>query len=109
ISSEFKVRGRRGPLKLHPTAEGNNVVRLYRRGRVRNFRVAQLVAEAWRQPWGYFPYARGGSARLTENQVREIRRLGAAGVRRQVIADEFGISRGHAIRIIKRRRWRQLS
>lgn len=48
-------------------------------------------------------------ARLTEQQVLEIRRLHASGLRASQIAPRFGIRLGHAVDIINRRIWTHLT
>lgn len=44
-------------------------------------------------------------ARLTEDDVREIRRLGESNISRAAIAHRFDISRGQVTKIILRQRW----
>ena len=48
------------------------------------------------------------SARLTANDVRTIRELGAAGMRHQEIADKYNMCRSAITNIINRKTWRQL-
>lgn len=48
---------------------------------------------------------RHGLARLTDNDVREIRRLQASGEMGKDIAARFGISRGAVSNIVNRKRW----
>ena len=45
------------------------------------------------------------TAKLTPSAVNEIRRLARAGVRRRIIADEFGVTREHVQRIIRGDYW----
>jgi hypothetical protein len=51
---------------------------------------------------------RNGSARLTEADVRAIRRLVAECVERQTIAERFGVSTRTVWLISSRRRWRHV-
>ncbi|WP_309317384.1 hypothetical protein [Streptomyces salinarius] len=54
------------------------------------------------------PMVRGeehGNAKLTVLDVREIRRLAAAGVSRAEIAGQFPVSRGTVSKIVNRERW----
>lgn len=53
--------------------------------------------------------ATNGSAQLTEDDVREIRRLRAAGVSQQVAARQLGVSPSAVKDIDHRRTWRWLS
>ncbi|MEV5047339.1 helix-turn-helix domain-containing protein [Streptomyces griseoincarnatus] len=46
-----------------------------------------------------------GMAKLREEDVREIRRLSAAGMGRQAVADLFNVSRSAVVAIVHRRRW----
>lgn len=48
---------------------------------------------------------RAPTAKLTEDQVMEIRRLKASGLTQRVIAQEFGVSQGHISYIVNRRSW----
>lgn len=48
---------------------------------------------------------KNGNAKLTEADVREIRRLRSAGVRIVEIARRFKISADHAGNIIRRKSW----
>lgn len=48
---------------------------------------------------------RSGVATLTENQVREIRRLRKAGVKQRVLAAQFGVSGSHISAIANRKWW----
>lgn len=48
------------------------------------------------------------AARLSEQEVLAMRRLAAQGVKHYVIADRFGVSRGHASHVIRGRVWRHL-
>jgi hypothetical protein len=47
-------------------------------------------------------------SKLTAEDVREIRRLVAAGVRRSEIADRFGITRNHLVKIASGRSWKRV-
>jgi DNA invertase Pin-like site-specific DNA recombinase len=51
---------------------------------------------------------RNAAAKLTEDNVREIRRLLDGGARTTVIAKRFGISYSHCWAIGKRKSWRHL-
>lgn len=54
------------------------------------------------------PGSRNGRAKLTEDQVREIRKLAAEGVPLATLALSFGITHPHACDVIARRRWRHI-
>jgi len=68
-----------------------------------------------RSYFNYMPqekYVRGerqGSARLTEDAVRDIRRLAAEGVSAAQIARDFGRGRTTVEHVIKRRTWAHVS
>ncbi len=49
-----------------------------------------------------------GSAKLTREQVLAIRSLYASGVKQRVLADQFGVHRGHISMIVTRRSWKWL-
>lgn len=54
------------------------------------------------------PGEKNGNARLTDDQVHEMRRLSASGVRTQSIAQLFNIDSTHVWRIVTGRSWRHL-
>lgn len=58
-----------------------------------------------RQPIG----TRNGRAKLTENDVREIRRLADAGVFQREIGRRFGVSHALVSFIVQRRQWRHVA
>jgi len=45
---------------------------------------------------------------LTEDNVRHIRQLRQDGMSAQVIAQQFGISRNHVMRIVSRQQWAEV-
>lgn len=47
-------------------------------------------------------------AKLTNQQVREIRRLANSGVRHRLIGSQFGVSRGYVARIVCREIWKHV-
>ena len=49
------------------------------------------------------------NARLSVEQVRQIRELGAAGIRHETIAENFGVCRSAVTNIINRKSWRQVA
>jgi hypothetical protein len=51
---------------------------------------------------------RGGSARLTQAQVDEIRRRRTAGEATGVLAAEYGVCRSHILRIAKGQAWKPI-
>lgn len=48
---------------------------------------------------------RNGNAKLTDDDVRAIRRRAAAGEQRAVIADSLGVSKATVCLVVKRKRW----
>ncbi|WP_084542836.1 HNH endonuclease [Deinococcus murrayi] len=52
--------------------------------------------------------SRNGQARLTEDDVREIRRLGKSGVHQREVAERFGISYSYANNVINGERWKHV-
>lgn len=59
---------------------------------------------------GFRPFGVGEqshAAKLTEDDVREIRRLGVAGVRTGEIANSYPVGRAHISRIIKGQYWKE--
>lgn len=52
------------------------------------------------------PDGRNATARLTEDQVREIRRRAETGEPREALATAFGIVPAHVRRIVRRDAWR---
>jgi hypothetical protein len=55
------------------------------------------------------PYGeKHSSARLTEGQVREIRRLASSGVSHRTLAKQFGVNTGTISNIVARQTWKHL-
>ena len=52
---------------------------------------------------------RGHGAKLTPDQVREIRRADKRGIRRSIIAEKYGVCKGTISAIAQRRRWRDIT
>ncbi|MDE2106146.1 MAG: NUMOD4 motif-containing HNH endonuclease [Patescibacteria group bacterium] len=52
---------------------------------------------------------KNGGAKLTENDIFEIKRLRKAGVLRRLVAAQFGIHPVHVTDIVKEKRWKHLS
>ena len=48
------------------------------------------------------------NAKLTADEVRMIRKLGAAGIRHQTIAETYGVCRSAVTNIVNRKAWRQI-
>lgn len=53
--------------------------------------------------------ARNGSAKLTEADVREIRRLAAEGVPQKILAVRFGVSESVISAVVRRKTWRHVT
>lgn len=79
--------------------------------RLSNLRWASYVAnENDKRLQGIYPEGeRHYCARITEADVREIRRLCAAGVLQRDVAKQFGIRQGHVSRICAGKAWRSVS
>lgn len=105
VSSECRVRGSRGLVQLHQTERGN-IVRLHTPDGVKNFRVAELVADVFGEKDFRPPIGHGGRFKLTSDDVEWIRWLAHTGMKQQEIADLFGIGRVHLNGIINRHHWR---
>jgi hypothetical protein len=66
--------------------------------------IDKMFKGRWRGPVG----EAHAHAKLSESDVRHIRRLGKRGWTQQRIADDFGISQRHVSAILRRERWNHI-
>jgi hypothetical protein len=95
------------PGHLHPGTAGDNSREMVERGRHWTRLRPENIPRGRRNPWEVQPRGEGhGNAKLTEQQVRDIRkRYPSPGNTQRSLAAEFGVSQGEIWQIVTRRHW----